>query len=172
MIPISPVSRVFQSAERCRQTVPGQQRATSVGCGRRFCRTGVIGKLLSTYVVTSTWPTRPALARSTCGQAIGKANMAREQRTQSRSAKRVFNTPQTITLDQLLGQLRAERQDGDGDVRQARTKDVTISGNNASRVFQVNWRCHGVDLRDRRSQKAMSTGGGGLTGQLMAARPR
>ena len=47
----------------------------------------------------------------------------------------MFNTPQTITL--LAGQLELSNTTGSETITRARRGAVTVSGNSASRVFQV-----------------------------------
>ncbi len=64
----------------------------------------------------------------------------------------VFATPQTITL--TAGQLELSNTSGTETIT-GPAAGVTVSGNNASRVFQIDRECHRVDLGadDHRRQR-------------------
>ena len=75
-------------------------------------------------------------------QAIAQANTNRGNETITFD-KTVFKTPQTITLTGT--QLELSDTTGTETITGPKA-GVTVSGGKASRVFQVDCECHGVDL--------------------------
>ena len=111
-------------------------------------------RLLSTIAVNNPTDT-PVAGQIDLRQAIAQANATGGAETITFDST-VFNTPQTITLTGT--QLELSDTTGTETIT-GPAAGVTVSGGGASRVFQVDGECHGVDLGtdDHRRQRRPAT---------------
>ncbi len=118
-------------------------------------------KLLSTIVVNN--PTDiPVIGEIDLRQAIVEANSSGGDQTITFD-EQAFQTPQTITLDPALGQLELSDTTGTETITGPGAGLLSISGNNASRVFFINYAS--VALSGLTITGGSASTGGGLYNQ-------
>ena len=118
-------------------------------------------KLLSAIVVNN--PTdMPVIGRTDLRQAIVEANTNGGDQTITFD-ETVFQLPQTITLDPALGQLELSDTTGIETITGPGAGLLSISGNNASRVFSINYAS--AALSGLTITGGSATTGGGLCNQ-------